>query len=111
MSEENKGLEIFVREGSFCGEILFESTNNIYPDLKDYGDTCQEAISLMLDSVLTTEKALGVKPLREEDLKVYLIGDHGIYKSTTIEPNLQTIDAINEDRDCLQEIGGVHELI
>ena len=47
-------FEATIIKGIFSGELCFESSVKEFPDLVDYGDTEEESLGLIKDSIVTT---------------------------------------------------------
>jgi len=61
MSINPHAYNITIRQGCFEGEALFEARVKELPDLKEYGESYEEAYSLAIDAIETSAEAFAEK--------------------------------------------------
>ena len=61
MNIDPHAYNITVRRGEFEGDVLYEARVKELPDLREYGDTLEEAYDLAIDAIETTARLFAEK--------------------------------------------------
>ena len=70
MSIDPHAYNIIIRRDTFEGEVLFEARVKELPDLAEYGESYEEAYSLVVDAIETTAEIFSEKGRKFPDAMV-----------------------------------------